>query len=936
MTTKPPRIRRRRRPARVPLASVARQTRTDASPLAVASLVVALVAFVAAVVPRLTERVSNDEIRAALDDAGSRADVVVNAPLTEEFIVPRPLLNGTAGDTEWIGTLITGGLPKVFAPPVTTIVSRDLDVGSVEGRPGKLRLGYVAQPGSSGVTWVHGGPPGETPDVSKAIDQGLRFPVEVGLSEAVADVLGISWPRGGDAPIGAVLHASDPSGMPVDLHVTGIFRVDDPSDSVWSTLPTLVDPKLVGGAAPRTEVAALLSDDSLPFARLDLPLGMLTRTYTYAVDADAVGIDNAEDVATSIRRIAAGSDDIGASFLGTTLRTRIDTIFDDAVSRVESASAQASLVLVGVLSAALFVVLLAAALVTQRRRGTLVHLRAHGASLPAIAVALLAESVVVTAAAASIGIVAAGLVVPGSLSWSWVAPPVVVAAVAPPLWGVREAARRTAPPPAKRLDNRPGIRSAPARRAAFEIMVAVLAVGSVAALRARGVEASASSLGADLVVLAAPVLVAATVAIALIRVLPPLWAWTRRASAHTRGAVPVLVAARTRTVGLPLATVVVATSLLTVALAIDATVRVGQEGGSWESVGADVAVAPPAGGGLPYGYDAVSDRDGVVAAASAWIAPGSQLLGGGVDAVVRVVAIDATSFERLLDATPYPAAPQLAELASAGDAVAVPALSRGVDPVGQGAMVLWEGTPVPITIVGKAPSVPGDGATRIPTIIVDEAALAAALGGPIEPDTADGASATVNGLDPTAARRIGATQVLWVVGPGSDAAVTAVLGDEDVDITTRAKWLSDRRSAPVTSAMTGLLIGSAGFLVLLLILVVGLVSSAGARARADAIAGFRVLGLRRASATRVAAGEVLAPVLVASVAGTLTGVAIAVALAGPLSLAALTGQSSAPSLVVPWWVWLAIPGLALATLAGLAIELAGHRRERLGQVMRAG
>ena len=218
--------------------------------------------------------------------------------------------------------------------------------------------------------------------------------------------------------------------------------------------------------------------------------------------------------------------------------------------------------LAGVLATALLVLLLSSELVVQRRARVLAHQRSHGASLPAIARALAVESALLTALGWGIGLGIAAIVIPGETSWGWVLPPLAFSAAAGPILGVRAAARRMAPPPARRLDARSSEAPAAARRLAAEAAVVLLTVGALAALRARGATAAGDTIGSDLIVLAAPTLVAGTVALALARLLPPVWAPLRRAAGRSRSAVPVLAAARIRTSVLPLASFVLATALL--------------------------------------------------------------------------------------------------------------------------------------------------------------------------------------------------------------------------------------------------------------------------------------------------------------------------------------------------------------------------------------
>ncbi len=191
---------------------------------------------------------------------------------------------------------------------------------------------------------------------------------------------------------------------------------------------------------------------------------------------------------------------------------------------------------------------------------------------------------------------------------------------------------------------------------------------------------------------------------------------------------------------LPLTAFVVAASMLALTLAMDATVRTGEVAGSWESVGGDVAATRVGVGALPEAARSIESFDGVDAAATAWIMPTSQLLGGGVDMIARVVAVDPAEFEALLAGTPFDDAPQLALLEGAAEGEPIPILTRDVPPASDGLTVLWEGSSVSVVQVGSAPPVPGDVGVRMPTVFIDENALADAIGRPVSSQDAPSAT----------------------------------------------------------------------------------------------------------------------------------------------------------------------------------------------------
>lgn len=904
----------------VPAAQIARQAWATRGTIATCLVVVALVSCLASVAPRLLDRATTAELRTSVDDT----TLVVSVPEDDSQMLE--LQPDTADQVASKATQITRNLPAtvsdVVASPVASLVGPELGAGGVDDLPVVLRLAYLADVSrvpdggvrtrdvterrSGAVTWVTGGPP-STPVTSRDVARaaGPTLPVEIGVSTEVADLL--------DLDVGDVLPVHDPDGTTLDTKVTGVFQPVDPTAHAWTVAPTAIAPREVPGSAGRVEVTALTSATSLPAARYDLHGPHWTWSVTFPVVPDALDAHKARGASAAIAALAAAPSRLGLPGRSPTVTTRIDRLLDGAMGRVSAATAQAALVLSGVVATALLALVLATTLLVRRRSSVLAHQRTLGASLGAIAVAATLESIAVTATGTAVGLAAAEALVPGPVPWGWVAPPLAIAGVLIPALAVRGAARNTAPPPARRLDTR-SARGAALRRPAIEATLILLASATLTVLRARGARSAAGTLGADLVVVAAPVLVAGAVAILLLRVLPPLARWWRRVASRTLGPVPLVAGARTRVGAASVLALVLVTALLTVVLAVRATVDAGRVAGSWTVVGGDATLTARAGASLPESLvDDLRGLPGVTAATTADVADGTQVLGTGTDVSARLVAIDSRSAAALLAATPLPDGPALGAL-DGTDAQTPPGtvrvLADGLPSGAAGLRLRWAGETVPIEVVGPAPWLPGAGSTPRVTVVVDRAQLAAALGEPVPATLA------------------------WIAGPG--AAAAAEIAGSDASVTTRDGWLAHLRGSPITTAFDGLLTAAAAILAVLGLLVVALAAATGAPERTRVLVGLRVLGLPRREGGRLVVAELVGPVLGPALAGIATGIGLSLAVVGPLGLESLTGQTGPPSLVLPWWVGLSVIGLGATVAMAAAVERPRAGRERLSQVMREG
>ncbi|WP_214417232.1 FtsX-like permease family protein, partial [Sphaerisporangium fuscum] len=895
----------------------------DAGPLLLAAAVVAVVTLLAGAVPPLTRATADAAVQDAVRRAGGDADLQVHARLERDDgpnrgRVRAPRLAEDVDDFRDRATdALAPGLRATLRPPVAIVTGPVLKVtdGSVLRN---FQLTYLADAhGGPRVTWIAGGPPrSAVPEADGHVEvpyEGPPWPVQVALSEADAEALGVRP--------GAHLPLADDRGNVKKVQLSGIFRPTDSADPAWRPAPWLLRPVSGADGVGTTRLAGLLSRESLPDARLAFEQDQLQRTVRFTPDPGTLTSDSAQAIAAALVTLKATSGSSGALDGSLKWETRLDALLWNVRTQIAAASAQASVLLTGVLAVAVLVLLLAADLLVRRRAPALAAARQRGAALPDIGAELLLESAAVALSAAAAGLALARAAAPGA-DWGWVLPVVLAAAVAGPVYGTLAAARATRDRrvPANRSARRWAGRTARLRRATLEAAVVIAAVAAFVVLYQRGILPAAApgdAAGPDgggVLPASAPALGVLAGALVLLRLLPAGTHLALKRALRSRRPLAVFGAARAAATSarvLPLLVLVTSAALASSALTLAATAGQGLEDGAWRTVGADARldVVPAAAASTPALARRIAAAPGVRQAVAAQITDGARVVADSLVAAPRLVIVEAAAFRRLLASTPLPDAPQLSRLAATGHGD-VPALVRssgGDLRPGMRLQLLRDGAPaIRLTAVGTAPAV-GDAGD---VVLVDAAAVAAA-----------GMRAVPN--------------TVWVTGPGAARAVSA--GDVAATAVLRADVLGARRTAPLTAGLLRLAWASALTLLILGLLGLALGAAASAPERWQTLTRLRTLGLRPRDARWVAAGELLPPVVVAAVAGPLLGVLVARLALGPLALRLLTGQDADPSLVPPW-ARLGLVAVALPAVVAVVvpIESALRRRRRPGEVLRAG
>ncbi|MET9850903.1 ABC transporter permease [Streptomyces ossamyceticus] len=364
--------------------------------------------------------------------------------------------------------------------------------------------------------------------------------------------------------VGSVIRVPGSGRGPLAVRITGIVVPRSPDGAYWSALPVLRTPAL--SRQPGSQLSEvywlgglLLAPDAGP-ALLGTP-GRPDRYWNVAPDVAALRGHDLDRLASAVAALESGP---GVQRLRTAVddeleaQTNLDEVLADHARLRSGIEPLLVLAAVGTGSLAVIVLAMAGGVAADRRRAELALLRARGASLPGLAVRLLAETAAMAVPAGALGLTAALLLLPDARTAPAVTAAVAVtllACLALPLRAV--AAHRTV----RMHDGREDLTATrpSRRRTVAEATVLVIAAGAVAALRRQGS-------GSTGLVAAAPLLTGVVAALLLARLHPlPLRALSK-AAARLRGLViPLSLAQVARAPGFAVLPLLALLSALTTA-----------------------------------------------------------------------------------------------------------------------------------------------------------------------------------------------------------------------------------------------------------------------------------------------------------------------------------------------------------------------------------
>ena len=901
------------------------------------ALIVALATLLASAGPELVLRTIDDGAADAVTAVGPKGDLVVQFPVgnpngdnVSSVKGIEVTAFGGSGDT------VVGNLPRrtqsVVSGYTSYVLSSQIPIGwsasavevasaADQGRDVTrqphggdfLTFGYAP---AAAVTLVSGALPGDpvtlSPTGSGPGQTPEQPPIPIAISQAMADAFGLG--------IGDRVQVNTPVGEFAVADVTGIVAPADPAAPAWAAFPEFTAPVVAeGGSNARFRRGTVIVSEATMGAlttRLRTPF---PGTVRIAVDATLVTLDLSRAIASEVRALPSKADDLlPDAGVSVSAETGLDTALAQYPSRARAALAQMSIIIAGVVAVAAVVIALMARLLLSRREHDISLERARGASVTAITLRLLLESILVTAAGVAIGFVAARMLAPDvtvgnglSLVVAVVAigaGPIVGALLARSTWtGRRE--------PANRQDRAKVAKARQARRLTLEALAVIVGALAVVTLRGRGVLQTQTS-GIDPFLAAAPVLVALAVVVVVVRVYPLPMAIMQALSKRTRGVrgVITLAKARERIPVLPLLAMTLAIAVAVSGGVLIATVQQGQAQASWERVGSAVRVDAEVTDGTAQG---LTDEGLTVSRGLA--KPTTTFALGSTYEEVYLLAMD-PNYPDILDASGTVDAQQLRDLDAKaaswlpGDPVPVLASQSLIDlDVHDRSEVYVGRTYVPVTILGLATVTP-DGWAEGPYVIMPEVPLMA---------TEFASPVSLN--------------LAFVHGAGAADAVAAAPEIADSTVTTRAQWLSAVRDSA--------LIGGVERAVTLAVIAVGILAAVGllvtvlqgVRERGRALSMLRTQGMGAGYGWWLALAE-LGPLAVAAVVGGAgAGLLSMILLGATLGLEVLAGGIAPPELVADTTSLACVGGGVVVLLFfAVAVEVMAHRRNKLSDVLRYG
>jgi putative ABC transport system permease protein len=709
------------------------------------------------------------------------------------------------------------------------------------------------------------------------------------------------------------------AGPVVQIRVSGVFEPRDPAGAVWQ-----LDSRLLRAGVRHwpyfdldvpLQQGTLVTDQAGIYSLLDRGLNELleienvgrVRLDERRLEADWPG--PARDAVSAVLASPAQRPDL-------LVETGLIGLLEEYERQAAAARAVTAVVAAGLVGTGIGLLLLAARVTVDRRRGEQALLRARGGSLATVVGRFLREAALVLVPAVPVGWLLHRLLPgrpdPGLLGVGVVplAVGMLVLLAVPAM--VAAAGAGSGGGSGRRDLTR--YRSAPVRLT-VELLVVLLAGLGVLLLHQRGLTGtSAGSTGpaaADPFLSAVPVLLGVAAGLVALRLYP----WPLRLlgamAARRRGAVSFLGLARAGraapATALPLLVLVLAVAVGGFAGAVYGSVAAARDAATVRAVGADYRVA--AAGTTDAVVAEVGALPGVETVAVAGQSGFVQLDGRPIQNVF-VVTVDAPAYQRVLVAVGAPSRLPDRFVSARPGSGPLPVLGPPPEPDREFAIEV-AGVAYPAEVIGGVGELPElAGGTWV---LVPRQALA-------EPPPVD---------------------ELLVAGPDADpAAVRAVVGEaagvdpEAVVVTSLAGERAELESSGFNRTLTLVFaVGTAGAAFGGL-LAVGLAVAVQAAARGRALSLLRTMGLSARQARGLLLVELVPVAALAVAVGAAAGTAMPLLLAPALGLTEFTGGAPLSLALDPTTALLLAGLLAVFVVGGTVVEAATNRRLGLGQVLR--
>jgi putative ABC transport system permease protein len=204
----------------------------------------------------------------------------------------------------------------------------------------------------------------------------------------------------------------------VAIEISGVIEPIQPDEDYWNLDFRLHRPRIVFDIDFNpifVFTTGLLGPSDYRQLLRDTRGALWAYTWRYSVQPGKLNPDDAHQLAGDLRKLGSTFPPIGlASLTETGVTTGLSQLLDEFLDQRAATIAVMSLASIGLLIVALAVAALLAALSAERRRDATRLLRSRGASIRQLALARLAEGLILSVPAAAIGYIVASLLVPGA------------------------------------------------------------------------------------------------------------------------------------------------------------------------------------------------------------------------------------------------------------------------------------------------------------------------------------------------------------------------------------------------------------------------------------------------------------------------------------------------------------------------------------------